>query len=172
MVFGIITLGTNIPTFAYNFSGPRWQSSTIRYYYENWNSARAQSYIRIGGNGWNSTDVNFIQGTASNYNVYCSEVMNPSVDWTGITNSSYNATTMLFVSQTIQLNASKTSTWNNNGALQSVAIHEFGHSLGLAEYPNAAVIMNPYTPGTNSRYGTYGITTIQSDDRNCANARY
>lgn len=45
--------------------------------------------------------------------------------------------------------------------------------LGLEEdYSLGKVIMNPYTWGDNSRYGDYGISTIQADDINGANALY
>lgn len=48
----------------------------------------------------------------------------------------------------------------------------FGYMEDDLDHTNGAVIMNPYTWGTNSRYGTYGISTIQSDDRAGANALY
>lgn len=170
-ILSILLVGTTIPALAYTFSVARWPSSTIRYYYDNYNSARGKSFIIAGASGWNGTDVSFVAGNAGNYNVYCTETDNPNVSWDGVTTSYYNSSTGYFTSQTLQLNRSKTNTWNNDGALQSVAIHEFGHSLGLS-HTNGRVIMNPYTWGDGSRYGDYGITTIQSDDRNGANARY
>lgn len=163
----VCCFSTNV--FAYTTLGPKWSSRTIRYYYENYNSARAKLYIAKGANGWSGTDVNFTSGTAGNYNIYCTGVNNANVSWDGITTSYYAGN--YFTSQTLQLNSAKTNTWNSNGALQSVAIHEFGHCLGL-DHSTGAVIMNPYTWGQNSRYGDYGISTIQSDDRNGANALY
>lgn len=159
--------------YAYNVIGCRWESSTVYYYYDNYNSSRGKAYIDIGAEGWDSTDINFIKGTAGNYNIYCSETDNLNVSWDGITNYTYSGTSgYINDPATIQLNTAKTRTWNDNGALQSVAIHEFGHAVGLAHVENARVIMNPYTWGENSRYEDFGITTIQADDVNGANSLY
>lgn len=164
----ILLIGSITVTYAYSKSGYTWSSSTIKYYYDNYNSTRGKSYINTGASAWNSTDVTFTK--SGSYNIYCSEVSNPDASWDGITYLTYSGSK--FKSATLYLNMSKTNTWNNNDALKSVAVHEFGHALGLSHVPNAKVIMNPYTWGTNSRYGTFGITTIQTDDRVGANALY
>ena len=156
---------------AYNVFGCRWDSSTVYYFYDNYNSSRGKAYFDVGADGWDATDVNFTSGTAGNYNIYCTETENPNVSWEGITEYS-NSMGSIISPAIIQLNSAKSTTWNDNGALQSVAIHEFGHALGLDHVKNARVIMNPYTWGENSRYGDFGITTIQADDINGANLLY
>lgn len=165
----ILLYETTNTVYAYSTLGYKWKSSTIKYYYENFNSARAKTFINTGANGWSTTNVNFSSGNAGNYNVYCSEVNNSNVSWDGLTTSYYSGA--YFTSQNLQLNRAITSTWNSDGALKSVAIHEFGHCLGL-DHLNGRVIMNPYTWGNNSRYGSYNISTIQLDDKNGANALY
>ena len=156
---------------AYNVFWCRWENSTVYYYYDNYNSSRGKFYIDIGADGWDSTDINFASDTAGNYNIYYGETNNPNVAWEGITD--YTVTIgYIEGSATIQINMAQTKTWNDDGALQWVAIHEFGYALSLAHAENARAIMNPYTWGENSRYGDFGITTIQADDVNGANSLY
>lgn len=166
----ILLYETTNTVYAYNTLGYIWKSSTIKYYYENFNSVRAKTFINTGANGWSATNVNFTTGNAGNYNIYCSEVTNSNVSWDGVT-TSYYSNDGYFTRQTMQLNRAITSTWNTDGALKSVVTHEFGHCLGL-DHSNGKVIMNPYTWGNNSRYGSYNISTIQQDDKNGANALY
>lgn len=165
----VLVSGNHLTTYAYEVLGYKWSSSTIRFYYENFNSARAKKYFVIGANGWSSTNVNFTSGNSANYNIYCNEINYENVAWDGLTNSKYSG--KYFTRQTIQINQAQKKTWDSDGALQSVVIHEFGHGVGLDEC-SGAVIMNPYTWGENSRYGTYKITTIQTDDKKGANAIY
>lgn len=167
----MLFMSINTVSFAYYTMGYVWGSSTIRYYYDSYNSSRGRTYFEIGASGWSGTDVNFISGNAGNYNILCTEVDNSNVAWDGLTNYSYSGS--YFTSQTLQLNRAITNTWNSDEALKSVVIHEFGHCLGLEhDYSLGEVIMNPYTWGVNSRYGDYGISTIQADDINGANALY
>lgn len=164
----ILVMGFVTTAYAYNTVGYTWSSSSINYYYDNYNSSRGKSFIGTGASTWNSTDVTFTNNAS--YNVYCTEVSNSKVSWDGLTSYSYSGNR--FTSETLQLNMAITSTWNSDGALKSVAVHEFGHALGLDHVTNGKVIMNPYTWGTNSRYGDFGLTTPQTDDKNGANDLY
>ncbi|MCH5275932.1 MAG: matrixin family metalloprotease [Lachnospiraceae bacterium] len=169
VVLCVLFLGISITTYAYYTSGYIWPSSTISYYYESYNSLRGKTYFQIGANGWTGTDVNFVSGTAGNHNILCTETNQPKVGWDAITAITVNG--KYYTSNTIQINTALTQTYNDDGALRSVIIHEFGHCLGLGDSGDA-VIMNGYTWGDGSRYGYYRITTIQADDKNGANALY
>ncbi|MDE6752707.1 MAG: matrixin family metalloprotease, partial [Eubacterium sp.] len=149
-------------------TGYKWKNNPITYYY--YNSTRGKTYFEKGAAGWSGTDAKLnYTGNLNSYNILCSEVSRSDVSWDGITNCTVSGS--YYKTITLKLNLSATNTWNNNGALESVAIHEFGHCLGLNEY-NAKVIMNPYTWGPNSRYGDYKLTKIQTDDKNGVNALY
>lgn len=95
------------------------------------------------------------------------------VDWDGLTQTSYSSASPHYVvSQTLILNKAKTTTWNSDGALKSVVVHEMGHVFGLKDNGKTRTIMNGYTFGANSRYGGYGLTVPQTDDVNGVNAKY
>ena len=69
------------------------------------------------------------------------------------------------------LNSARES-WEDNGALLSVALHEFGHAFGLDDNGTTKTIMNEYTYGYNSRYDTYRLNRTQNDDVNGVNKIY
>ncbi|MGD9676975.1 MAG: matrixin family metalloprotease [Vulcanibacillus sp.] len=157
-----------IPTSAYVLMGVKWSSSNITYYYDSYNSSRFKTFIDIGASAWNITDATYSK--SASYNIYCSEVDNSTVTWDGYTSGT--ASGGYFIGLTILINKFYTNTWNSDGALQSVVLHELGHGLGLAGNGFTQTIMNENTWGTYSRYGTYGLSTLQTDDINGANAIY
>jgi len=109
----------------------------------------------------------------SGYDVYMAVGNIPEVTWDGVTNTNYSNTYPYYInSQRVTINRAYTNTWNNDGALKSVVVHEMGHVFGLDDYGHNKTIMNGYTFGTNSRYGTYGLTVPQTDDINGVNAKY
>ena len=147
---------------AYALCGFHWDSYVIRYYYDSSCTSRARTYLNIAVNAWNSRiQLELLAGTSSNHHVRCAETEEVNAIWDGAVY--YNADGELFYEMTLYLNNGKFDTWNDNGALQSVAVHEFGHVIGLSE-SSGRKIMNPKTWGSNSRYEQYGIVLPVSDD--------
>lgn len=159
----LLTISFSRVAYAYVLTGYKWSSSTINYYYNSSGcSSTGISTLASAASSWSGVDATL--NYSSNYKVYCCEVQVPNADWDGLTTGTANNN--LYTQLNLQLNTSKTNSWNNSGARQSVAVHEFGHVFGLMDNGLASdSIMNGYTWGTNSRYGTYGLTTPQNDDR-------
>lgn len=171
-----ITLLTSlsVTVYAYSLNPYRHKNSKIYYYYDNWVGSRAISFFNWSQlleikNYW-STNTALFSNPGTGYNVYMSAGNISGVGWDGLTQTSYQSGYV--VSQTVTLNMSKTSTWNNDGALKSVVVHEMGHVFGLKDNGTTKTIMNGYTFGTNSRYGGYRLTVPQTDDVNGVNAKY
>lgn len=150
--------------YAYNLYGYKWSSPSIKYYYDNYISTRCKTFIGTAVSTWNSqgTKISFSFSSTSPY-VYCSEVSDSNATWDGITYISWGSNGYV-TSATVVLNSGVTRTWNNDGALKSVAVHEFGHVLGLDENGTDKCIMNDATWGLQSRYETYSLTTPQKAD--------
>lgn len=163
----IMLLSSTLPVYGYNLIGYKWSTNSATYYYDNYNSSRGKTYFKEGATAWNSTDFTFSMGSYSSRNIFCSET-NVEAQWDAISTTTYNGA--YFVSGTLLVNTTS-RTWNNDGALKSAIVHEFGHCLGLDEY-DAVVIMNSCTWGDNSRYETYKLTTPQSDDKKGVNYLY
>lgn len=161
-----------LPASAYEKIGPTWSSSTINYYYDNYVASNAKNAIATATSNWNSSNIDAtLRFYSSPINVYCSDTNMPNVDWDGLTNMTYSASTNKFTYQSMLLNSAARS-WSVTGALASVACHEFGHVFGLDENGTTRTIMNSYTWGTNSRWETYGLTSPTSDDILGVNSLY
>lgn len=180
IAFAILAILISIPlsTYAYATLVFRHRNPNIYYYYDNWTDPRGVSFFSSGASAWRAKTteaqiLHYSNNPGSGFNVYMSVGNISEVTWDGVTNTNYSTSYPYYVnSQTVTINRAYTSTWNNDGALQSVVVHEMGHVFGLADYGNSRTIMNGYTFGTNSRYGTYGLTVPQADDVNGVNAKY
>ena len=163
--------GTNVS--AFYWTRYRWSSSSIQYYYDNWIGSKARSALYNGASAWRATNADAtINESPSSSRVYCYVLNDPTGDWDGVTECVMDPSTHYFVSQELILNTGFTETWNNDKALQSVVVHEMGHVFGLDENGFSRTIMNEYTWGDYSRYGTYSLTTPQSDDIAGVNSIY
>lgn len=158
----IFSLMISLNVHAYNYTGYRWEKTSIQYYYTN-------SIFATGAAAWSGLDAKLSYGSTY-YDINCYTVSSPNAAWDGI---SYIGHDMLHInSVTININTAASKTWNNSNAVKSVVAHEFGHALGLDENGSTRTIMNDHTWGTNSRYETYKLTTPQSDDKTGINAIY
>lgn len=120
----ILSLPSN--AYAYNLTGFKWNSSTINYYYNsNGCSSTGRATLGSAALSWTGVDANLFY--SSSYKVYCCEVQVPGAEWDGLTTGS--ASGNYYTQLNLQLNTSKTKTWNSSGARLSVAVHEFGHVL-------------------------------------------
>ena|GEM_PF-2480921 len=164
---------TSITSLARDFVrlGPRWGSSFITFSFDNWNSARARTIFTNGAASWNSgTRIDLVRANnISGIDIDIGEGRFNTA-WDGFTVSiSRNG---FFQSSIINLNMNATLTWNNDRALLSVVVHEFGHALGLDDNPGTRTVMNGTTWGANSRFQTFNITAPQTGDRNGINSIY
>lgn len=168
----IMAIGASMPVSAYVKAPYRHKINVIYYYYDNWAGMRAISFYAKGASAWKSktTEATISQYNSSHYDVYFSVSQNPNVAWDGLTSTTIDGSGYV-VRQSMCLNQSSRA-WNDDGALQSVVVHEMGHVFGLKENGYTKTIMNSYTYGANSRYGTYKLTTPQTDDKNGVNAIY
>ncbi len=156
----------------YQICGYQWPSSSISYYYDNYNSSRFKSFLNDAASVWNSSGVSKAR-LSYNYGsgVYCTEGYYPNAQddgWSYI----YWDSKGIITSASILINTAATTTWNNDYALKSVFVHEFGHILSLDENWPLECVMNTYTWGYLSRYGTFGIYKPQPVDVAAINTVY
>lgn len=141
-------LMTAAPASAYAYTGGKWSSSSIGVYMYPMSTKGTQSWTNARNNWTQATDVNFYAG-APGTNIALRETSNASVGWDGI---AYTTTSGGYyqVPATGYLNTAYTNGYSYL-TTTGVAAHELGHLVGLA-HVNAAVLMNPTTPGRGSIY--------------------
>jgi hypothetical protein len=171
ILIAFLLVSSSTSAYAYNLCGYEWSSSSIKYYYDSYPSTRFKTYIGLGASAWNSTSMHASLTNQYPNGAYCAETSNPNATWDGISYVSWDANGYV-TSASIVLNTAVTQTWNNDAALKSVAVHEFGHILSLDENGTSQYIMNDCTWGAYSRYGTYKLTTPQSMDVTGVNQIY
>jgi hypothetical protein len=190
----IIIMSCSFPVSAYKLEDDRHtvkcNPNKAVYYQYIGNNSIAKNAFAVAANEWTKdTDANIKAHV--NPTLVCSDIYATAADWDALSDSERDDWNHKFdvsvsydseigedglsvwwrndhnvVSKAhIYLNRAQSKTWNDTGALQSVAVHEFGHILGLADmYDGSKCIMNAYTWGDNSRYGTYRLTKPQDDD--------
>lgn len=163
---------------AYSLFIYKHSSSKIYYSYDNWVNLRAVSFFSQGEAAWKATTaqaqiLHKSLNPGTGFDVYMSAGNIADVGWDGLTTTFYEKSAPFYVTyQTVTLNMSQERTWNDDGALKSVIVHEMGHVFGLNDNGKNKTIMNGYTWGDNSRYEGYGLTAPQIDDVNGVNEKY
>lgn len=95
-------------------------------------------------------------------------VFRNDVAWDGQSAIYHNVWDILSVSS--EINDFYTDAYNSSKR-NSVTTHEMGHAMGLA-HETGAVVMNASTCGSNSRWCTFAVEFITSDDLHGLQAMY
>jgi hypothetical protein len=163
----LLMISFSVPAYAYSPLGYKWSSSSITYYTSSSAKANTVTAFSLGASVWsNNTKVN-ITLNSSSYNIFCTDVYSTVVDWDGL--CYYNYSGSYFTSITQTLNYYYTDSYVANKRI-SVAMHEFGHGLGLADLGTSSTsLMNGYS---YYRYDINGVFTPQTDDINGVNSLY
>jgi hypothetical protein len=130
--------------------------------------------INDGTNAWNSSIAPVVWSTASAADVNTGDTTNTSVAWAGITNYSwhYGADGKKYFDAPVQvlLNHYKTKDYSRN-KVQSVAVHELGHALGL-DHPTNDTCATIMSTSADYTWNFCGINSPQTDDINGIKALY
>lgn len=154
---------------AYAKEGYKWSSpSSLSYYFGSGTSSYNQGVWNNAVSSWNATSTpvyfSHSEGVIELY-----QVNDAYTDADGNSTVYYNSSTHLITSSKSWVNSYYVYSYSSTKE-QSVAAHELGHVLGLADLSSSAyALMNGYT---GDRYDSYGIYKPQSDDVNGVNAIY
>lgn len=169
LIVALLTLSTASVS-AYNICGYNWSNKSIKFYYDSFNSTRFKNMIDKAASVWNASGIDASLTYQSGSGAYCVEGYYPNATWDGISYISWS--NYLITSATLVLNTGISVTWNNDNALQSVAVHEFGHIICLDENYPLECVMNTNTWGELSRFGHYRIITPKPIDVAAVNSVY
>lgn len=159
----VMLMALAAPVQAYALLGYEWSDSDpiSTSNFSSGNDATAWSAAR---SAWNATftPIHFtVASQPGDEDVAMSSVNRSNVEWDGF--ASWTTSGRYFTRVSVLLNKYFTDGYGP-GKRKSVAVHELGHALGLADISGGARVMNGKTCGSSSRYCTYFVTTPQSDD--------
>ena len=174
----VASLLVPVATRAYNLEGPRWPGQPSPpyccadiYWEQQAVFSKDTTALLNGATAWSSSAAYVIFYTSNVPNIYAETPTTRASDGMGSPSTRPTPEAMeskYFNNGTIvTLNYHYTQNYSANEA-QSVAVHEFGHALGLA-HSSTCVIMNG---STYTRYVTCGVYIPQYDDDNGVNALY
>ncbi|MCL2254138.1 MAG: hypothetical protein FWC09_06800 [Lachnospiraceae bacterium] len=164
----VVVLSLNIVAFA-DYTGVKWPSTSITYSYTSAIASTESAAYSTAASRWtSSTKVNLnFTGINSSANIVCDAVTNSLVDWDGF--ASWNYTGSNITKSYLYLNKHYTTGYSADKRL-SVASHEFGHAIGLADKAsNVVAVMNGYS---NSRWDIYRINAPTGNEQTLINNLY
>ena len=156
-----------MPASAYALSGCKWSTGVLRIDYRYVNGPYRDALINARHHYNSVTDVSLSTTDSAGPSWTAANANYSATGWNG---QAQNGCLLGRInSSTMRLNQYYIA--NNAPArrIQLVWLHEMGHSLGLNHINNARVVM--YGGGTSTVY-SYGITTLQADDRGGINKLY
>jgi hypothetical protein len=168
-LFFFALVASPLQAYAYNLWGYSWSSLFIyplQYY-----DTSGISEVPDAKDDWNDAGTDITLATGSFNCLYKIKYdYRDDVNWDGLTSITLIPFTNYFATVDVFINDYYTQNYSSNQR-KSVISHEMGHAFGLA-HSSGAVVMNGATNGFNSRWGTYGICTPQTDDVSGVNAIY